>query len=114
VPSYSPVFSQGFIYYTPDTPNIAFEVPEGFTAVLRDASYYDSVGAGFAAINVQTAVDVPWVTVIALNVLGVNQCETWSGRVVIPGGGVINLYTGSLGSGPEVYVGGYLLRNSLT
>lgn len=114
MPSYNPVYSTQLIAYTDSAPNNVYEVPEGFTAIIRYASYFESSGAGYADVYIQDSPTAPGITVIALEVTGVNQLQHADLRVVVPGGGLITLFEGALGSGPQVYVGGYLLRDTLT
>lgn len=109
--TYSPVYSAQFINYISTDGDTEFEVPPGFTAVVRYASYYDDLGAGFAYVYYQNSIDAPAIVFVALNVIGVNQLAAQHMRVVIPENGIITLVTASLGEGPQVYVGGYLLRN---
>lgn len=114
MPSYSPVFSQDFINYTPETPNTSFEVPEGFTAVVRDCTYATYVGVGWAFIGKQSSVDAPTVWFASLAVDVVYNFSQWQGRVVVEQGGYISLNITQLADDGCVYVGGYLLRNTLT
>lgn len=112
--SYSPVFSAGFLYYAPDSPNEHYEVPAGFTAVMRDVAVYTTVGGVALYVAVRLASSAPFVNVIALGTAGVNSSNQWTGRIVIPAGGFIDLGVSSLGADDCAYVGGYLLRNTLT
>lgn len=112
--SYSPVFSATFIEYTDAEPNATFEVPEGFTAVVRDFSIFTYIGAGAAQLTIQNDPDASALTVAAVNVGGFFQYDQWQGRVVCPGGGIIGIVGAEGGSGSHIYAGGYLLRNNLT
>lgn len=114
MPSYSPVFSSGLIYYTGATPNTAFEVPAGFTAVVRDVSVYSGVGEVNLSLYVQLSDADPAVYVIGLNTTGANVSAHWEGRIVVGAGGTITIDIGELGYYDGAYVGGYLLRNSLS
>jgi hypothetical protein len=114
VPSYSPVFSQGFIYYTDSSPNTAFQVPEGFTAVVRECDVLTTAGDTWASFNVQASDIAPVVGFALLNAVGLANSQHWEGRVVCPGGGTISIYQNTLGVGANIYVGGYLLRNTLS
>lgn len=112
--SYSPVFSQGFIYYTEAAPNNSFGVPEGFTAVLRDVQISCEAGGSLFAIYGDNGAGAPVYTILYLEVLGATQSASWEGRVVIPGGGALSLAQTTLGVGASAYVGGYLLRNTIS
>lgn len=114
MPSYSPVFSQGFIYYTPDTPNSTFDVPTGFTAVIRDVECSCEAGGSLFQIFAANAAGASAYTIQYLTVGGLTTSARWEGRVVVPGGGVIAVSIADLSVNPSCYVGGYLLRNELT
>lgn len=111
MPSYSPVFSQGFIYYTQSTPNTEFAVPAGFTAVVREFDVWEEAGEAVAWMGVQLSGEAPFVNVASLEPAGVNSSAQWTGRVVVPAGGNIGIAIGELGASDTAYVGGYLLRN---
>jgi len=108
---YSPVFSTGFLYYTDSTPNEHYEVPPGFTAVLRDVQVYTGGGAATLYVAVRASAAAPFCNVIALGTLGVNTSAQWTGRVVVNEGGFIDIGVSSLGASDSAYLGGYLLRN---
>lgn len=114
MPSYSPVFSSQFILNNSTTGYSSFEVPAGFTAVIRDFSCYTIVGVSLAQILVQNSSVAPPIVVASLGELGVNVYAQWQGRVVVPAGGLIDQNLEFTGDGPDTYVGGYLLRNTLT
>jgi hypothetical protein len=114
VPSYSPVFSSQFILYTDPAPNTEFDVPSGFTAVIRDFTFYTSVGDTVSQLAIQDSGSAPQVVCAQLSGTGVNSYAQWQGRVVVPAGGIITLYPGEVGFDQQMYVGGYLLRNTLT
>jgi hypothetical protein len=114
VPSYSPVFSAQFIAYTNDSPNAQFEVPEGFTAVVRDITLWVSAGGRYATVGFQNSSIAPTVWFAWLQQETLGGSSQWTGRVVVPGGGFINLDTDGITLSDAVYVGGYLLRNNLT
>jgi hypothetical protein len=114
VPSYSPVYSQGFIYYTEEAPNTTFDVPAGFTAVVRQWSCYLEAGGVVAQISGANAPGAPYTVFDTQEAAGLVQQLQGHGHWVVPGGGSILLYSPSLGSGVSAYVGGYLLRNTLT
>lgn len=112
--SYSPVFSSQFIVYGPETPNETFLVPAGFTAVIRQISIYQEIGAYDFALNIADSEAAPQTTVWTAH--GV-AALAWVGeelRVVVPENGWMQIYISEIGSSPGFYVGGYLLRNNLT
>lgn len=114
MPSYSPVYSQGFIYYTETTPNTLFDVPEGFTAVVRQWSCYLEAGGVVAQVQGANGPGAPYYVLDTQEAVGLVQQLQGRGHWVVPGGGSIQFYSPSLGSGVSAYVGGYLLRNTLT
>jgi len=109
--SYSPVFSAQFIVYTASTPNSTFVVPDGFTAVMRDASVVQDVGGYAWELNFANSEEAPVCAVDYASSLGVFEVHQWQGRVVVPAGGVIGVVFSTVGPTPSCYVGGYLLRN---
>lgn len=114
MPSYSPVFSAAFIEYTESTPNLTFEVPEGFTAVIRQVATVQTTGAYAFGLYIQNSDEAPALQVIADSSAGVYNTYQWQGRIVCPGGGIITAYVNNILDELQVYVGGYLLRNALT
>lgn len=109
--SYSPVFSSQFILYSDATPNSSFIVPTGFTAVVRDFTAYANVSGTLCNLLIGDSSLAPDVTVASLELVGIASYGQWIGRVVVPENGIIEIYSGSLVTGLQVYVGGYLLRN---
>lgn len=114
MPSYSPVFSSQFIVYTDAAPITEYEVPAGFTAVIRDATFIATVAATLCQVSIQDSEAAPACTVISETLAGIETYSQWTGRIVVPAGGLINLVLGSLAAGVSAYVGGYSLRNVLT
>jgi hypothetical protein len=114
VASYSPVFSSQFILHNESVPNDSFEVPAGFTAVIREVDLYSVAGESTLYLFIKNSDAAPGVTFTTLTVAGINQTAQWTGRVVVPAGGSIVAETASLGTEDQFYVGGYLLRNTLT
>jgi hypothetical protein len=114
VAGYNPVYSQGFIYYGAPGDAATFEVPEGFTAILREASIYTLAGGTLFNVYLVGGALSDVVTVASLNILGIAQYGQWQGRVVVPEGTIIGSFIADLGSNPQVYLGGYLLRNVAT
>ena len=114
MPSYSPVYSQAFILYTDSTPNLSFDVPEGFTAVVRQITAYTSLG-GLQVVAYVLPEGGPATAVFAANnLVGVNAAWAWEGRVVQEGPGTVGINVSSEALDSSVYVGGYLLRNTLS
>jgi hypothetical protein len=114
VPSYSPVFSQQFILSGASGGATAFLVPTGFTAVARDLTAYALLAATLVQLQVQDSESAPWVTVVNRTLAGVGTSAEWQGRIVIPEGGQMQVITDAETDGLDIYVGGYLLRNTLT
>lgn len=112
MPSYPPVYSQQFILNTEEAPNTEYAVPAGYVADIRQVTAFAAV----AAVNVQVFVSnseaAPGVCVVYLGLLDLLAYDSWEGRVVVPSGGLIQLAISEVGSPPDVYVGGYLLRNT--
>jgi len=114
VPSYSPVFSAAFIQYTASTPNSEFEVPAGFTAVVRQVSAYQDIGGYDLGVFLQDDADAPTLQFVSLKDVDIATCTYWEGRIVVPETGIISILWSELGATPQFYVGGYLLRNTLS
>jgi len=109
--AYSPVYSAAFIQFTPSTPNNAFYVPDGYTAVLRYASATQDIGAYNWSLSIQDSIDAPTLVIYQATDIGENQTSTWAGRVVLPAPGIITTDLSSVGDAVSIYVGGYLLKN---
>jgi len=114
VPSYSPVFSAPFVQYTPAAPNYDYLVPEGFTAVIRQISAAQDAGGWIFFVQIADSEVAPPLTIFVAEQLGVINYVAGTGRWVVPGGGVISTGFTSVGTNPFIYVGGYLLRDTLT
>lgn len=114
MPSYSPVFSAAFITYTPSTPNNSFEVPTGYTAVVRQISCAQNIGGWYFELIFQDSTEAPGYTVALAESADVINYATLEGRWVLGSGGVMTLDLSELGSAVSAYVGGYLLRNTLS
>lgn len=82
--------------------------------MVRDFSMWTAEGAAIAQLLVQNSGAAPAITMAAVSTLGVATYDQWQGRVVVPAGGILSVTISELSSGPDVYVGGYLLRNTLT
>lgn len=112
--SYSPVFSSQFIVYGGGAGSLEFAVPAGFTAVIRDFTVRAIYAATLAQVQIQNSEAAPAIVVAQLSAAGIEDYEQWTGRVVVPGGGTISALIGTLAADPDIYVGGYLLRNVLS
>lgn len=114
MPSYSPVYSQAFILNTDAAPNTEFEVPSGYTAVIRQITITVETGVAYFEVRIANSLIAPYVA-IAIWGAPVNLAtQSFQGRWVVAGGGIITLYQDILGVGGGTYVGGYLLRNTLS
>lgn len=114
MPSYSNVFSQPFIFYTAETPNSEFAVPTGYTAVIRQWSCSQDIGGWIFAVLIQLSEAAPAVHVVQVGQTGFVNYEAGECRFAVPGGGIISIALSEVGASPEIYVGGYLLRNTLS
>jgi len=114
VPSYSPVYSQGFIYYTPETGALSFAVPDGFTAVVRQWGVYGDITDFICQLQGQNSEAAPAYVLDTQAQAGIAVQTQSRGHWVVPGGGIISIYINSVGDTPSAYAGGYLLRNTLT
>lgn len=107
-----PVYSAQFILASDVSALPSFEVPDGYTAVIRDFTLYSSLGAAGAYLIIQNTVSAPQIVVAVIKLTGVEESGLFQGRIVVPEHGIISLETDTLGSGAEIYVGGYLLLNA--
>jgi len=114
VPSYSPVFSSQFIVYTSETPNLSYLVPTGFTAVVRDMEVTQNIGSFFTTVGFQNSPEAPECYCVTVEAVGAANSASWHGRIVVPAGGLVLVNFSEVGDFPFCYVGGYLLRNTLT
>lgn len=114
MPSYSPVFSSQFILYTDAAPNLSFLVPAGMTAVVRDFSLQTNLGGAVAQVAIQNSEAAPAIVIAQLETVGFPAYDHLEGRWVVPENGLVNLSVSTVDSGTSVYVGGYLLRNTLS
>lgn len=114
MPSYSPVFSEQFILSDEALGYPSFLVPAGFTAVVRDFSAFTADGVELAQVLIQNSGAAPAIVVASVGSILAAGYGQWQGRAVCPGGGTISVSLTYLLGGPDVYVGGYLLRNNLT
>jgi len=112
VPSYSPVYSAAFILYNQEAPNTTFEVPDGFTAVVRQISGVQNIGGFILWLAIQDSIDAPEVIVYGAGQVGDFNSVQQEGRWVVAAPGIITLYFSETGSSFHAYAGGYLIRNS--
>lgn len=113
MPSYSPVYSVPFVQSTPGAPNMEFAVPAGFTAVIRQISFVQEVGATAVWVTISDDLEAPELTIAQQYEYGAFIQWQQQGRWVVPGGGYIVLHASTIGSDLSAYIGGYLLRNTL-
>jgi hypothetical protein len=111
VASYSPVYSAQFLVYTDSTPNTSYDVPAGMTAVIRDYTHQTNFGVANSQLAIGNSLEAPACVVAELAPDGEGAYAQWTGRIVVPGGGFIELFISSIDVGNSLYVGGYLLRN---
>lgn len=111
--SYNPVFSSQFILGSSTDGYPSFDVPDGYTAVVRDFSIWAPAAIAFVLLEIQNSGAAAAITAAALQIAAFAGYSQWQGRVVVPGGGIISITRTSVGDSPDVYVGGYLLANTL-
>ena len=104
-----PVYSVPFIQYSSSTPNLSFEVPAGYTAVVRQISAVQPAGAFALYVYIQDALDAPGIGIWAGESAGFWNYLAAEGRWVVPPGGFITIINEELLSDFNAYVGGYLL-----
>lgn len=112
--SYSPVYSVPFIIYAPGAPNNSFEVPSGYTAVVREFDLYTELGGTQATCQLYNTVAPVYVNFAALLAVGAVTTAQWRGHVAVPGGYIIALNVDGLSTGDSAFVGGYLLQNTIS
>lgn len=110
---YSPVYSVPLILYTEDAANTSFDVPAGMTAVVRQVNVVQSAGAYNFGLYIADSDIAPEVQVLADVSGGTFNTYTASGRWVVNEGGHIRIYVSTILDSLNVYVGGYLLTNTL-
>jgi len=110
---YSPVYSQPFVQYTPDTPNTSFLVPDGYTAIVRQWSVVQNVGGYDFNVDIQDSEAAPSLRIVQIIDVGINASYQGEGRWVVPPGGLITVGLSDVGSSVSIYVGGYLLTNDI-
>lgn len=106
------VYSTPFIQYSSTSPNLTYEVEEGYTAVCRYGAVTQDIGGYDYSWYVYDAAGAGHITFDAGSGVAVFEVAQWSGRVVVPGGGFIALFLSSVGDAPSAYLGGYLLQNA--
>ncbi len=108
-----PVYSTPFIQYTDDTPTYVYDVPEGFTAVIRQISTTQTAGAYNWFCYIRDSPEAPGLTIASGESSGFYNQDQAEGRWVVPGGGQIIINLSEVLSGTSLYVGGYLLEGVL-
>lgn len=107
-----PVYSVPFILFTQVDQNTQFDVPPGYTAVIRQYSVWQDVGGWEFVLNIGlSSISYP-VSIVGRNQTGVDTYVAGEGRWAVPGGGYIEIYVSHLGTSVAIYVGGYLLRDA--
>ena len=101
------VYSQAFVLYSEDTPNDTFDVPEGFSIVVRQASVVTTIGITVVTINVADGPGAEYIAVAALKTAGAFSDDERQGRWCASEGGSVKIFQQTLGVGAYVYVGGY-------
>lgn len=86
----------------------------GFTAVIRDFSIYSNAAIVIMLLLIQNSASAEQVVAAYLTLEGVATGAQWQGRIVVPGGGFITLDQTDVGDNCHCYVGGYLLRNTIS
>lgn len=110
---YSPVYSSQFVMYTDGSPNTTFEVPSGYTAVVRQITTAVTAGDTLCSVNIQNSALADAVPIYIKQLTGLLQTDSAEGHWVCPAEGLIDVYQQTFGVGLSIYVGGYLLRNVL-
>lgn len=106
------VYSSQLISYSATTPNQQFDVPDGFTCIVRDIDAYQNVGAWILTLSYGNSLVAPAITVVALQADGVVNYNQWRGRIVVPAGGFVRIDANVFDTSLGVYVGGYLLADA--
>jgi hypothetical protein len=106
------VYSTQFIVYGDGGGTEAFEVPTGFTAVIRQMSWTVQASASLFSVNISDSEAAPEIAIDIRTISAFYETQHQEGRWVVPEGGFISLYVETIGSDAVVYIGGYLLRNS--
>lgn len=108
----APVYSVPFVQFAPGTENESFEVPSGFTAVVRQISISVTVASGIFAVNVRDSPDAPDFAIHQTSLTDVYSTQHTEGRWVCPETGIISFYQSDVDVDVYCYIGGYLLGNS--
>jgi hypothetical protein len=106
------VYSVSLIEYTEATPNTSFEVPMGFTAVVREVDLYAELGEEICSMYIQAPGAEVGIGFMARSATGANTSQQWTGRAVVPENYTINLNVENFGAYSAVLVSGYLLTNN--
>lgn len=100
---YSTLFFAGFL---PTSFIEAYTVPTSMTVVIRDMEFYNG-GSGTPTFNTQIGVSGSTGVFFQDNALAPSKHEQWQGRVVIPGGQGLWLFSSA--SNVQATISGYLL-----
>lgn len=105
------VYSQQFILYGPETGATVFAVPDGFTAVVRELSVYQEIGAYDVSFTISDSAEAPLTVVWSAHDVGALTQSNVQGRWVVPENGLMQFFLSAFGDQVALYAGGYLLRN---
>jgi hypothetical protein len=108
----APVYSVPLVQSAPGAVNLSFEIPEGYTAVIRQISLSVTVATGIIAVNIQDSDEAPQIAIHQTAFTDVYASQHTEGRWVVPENGIISIYIESEGVDVYAYIGGYLLGNS--
>nr|CRY95984.1 hypothetical protein [uncultured prokaryote] len=104
-----PTYSVVFLAYHGAPATITYTVPAGMTAIVRQATYWDTSSDGQANVTAGEPPDNTEFTFAVLAPPSGGAVATWTGRIVVGAGGYIRVYNVSGQVDPAIYVGGYLL-----
>jgi len=109
--SYSPVYSSQFIVHTGTAPNSQFEVPAGFTAVIRQITVASFAAAVEWDVTIQNDASAPACAIAVGTLAAIAEATQQQLHVVVPAAGFIIFNNLTVGDNCNAYVGGYLLTN---
>lgn len=102
---YSKLFGAALVLATGGSVESLYEVPTGYTAVVRDLTIRPIVNATAAAWAIDTGIDVT--TFRFVSNINTGDVDEWQGHIVIPEGLSLSIYLPS--SDCLVTASGYLL-----
>lgn len=97
---------------TDTTQNQTFEVPAGFTAIVREVDVIGEASAVTFSAYIKNSSIAPACTFYLATDAGVTVHLQWTGRVCVGGGGFVGIAWSSIGVSLNAYVGGYLLSEA--